>query len=212
MIIEPSVRGFIATTAHPVGCAKHVLEQINYVTNQPTITAGPKKALIIGASTGYGLASRIVAAFGAQTQTIGVFLERAGKAHTHRTASAGWYNTVALEQAAHQAGLYAKSINGDAFSAAIKQQTIDLIKQDWHGAVDLIIYSLAAPRRIHPQTGVSFNSVLKPIGKPWSTKTIDVMRGHIAEISIDPATDQEVAETVAVMGGEDWMMWIDALL
>lgn len=209
-LIEPKVRGFICTTAHPAGCAQNVHEQIKYVTNHPPIASGPKKVLIIGASMGYGLASRIVAAFGAKAQTIGIFFERA--ADDKRTASAGWCHTAAFEQAAHQAGLYAKSINGDAFSDSIKQEAIALIKQDWGGAVDLVIYSLASPRRTHPQTGISFTSVLKPIGAPYSNKTIDIISGHLLNICIEPATPKEVVDTVAVMGGEDWIMWIETLL
>ncbi|WP_419241662.1 enoyl-ACP reductase FabV [Cardinium endosymbiont of Nabis limbatus] len=209
-LIEPKVRGYICTTAHPAGCAKNVHEQIKFVTSQPPIASGPKKVLIIGASTGYGLASRIVAAFGAKAQTIGIFFERA--ADDKRTASAGWYHTAAFEQAAHQAGLYAKSINGDAFSDAIKQKATALIKQDWGGSVDLVIYSLASPRRIHPQTGISFQSTLQPIGAPYRNKTIDIMSGQLSDVCIEPATAKEIADTVAVMGGEDWMMWIEALL
>lgn len=165
--------------------------------------------MVIGASTGYGLASRISAAFGCQAQTIGVFFER--PAVDKRTASAGWYNTVAFEKAAQHAGLYAKSINGDAFSDEIKQQTIDLIKHDWHDGVDLIIYSLASPRRIDPKTGAVYNSALKTIGKPFTNKNIDVFTGETGEITIGPASEQEIADTVAVMGGEDWAMWIEQL-
>lgn len=208
--IEPRVHGFICTTAHPIGCTQNVLEQIKYVTNQPAIASGPKKVLIIGASTGYGLASRIVATFGAKAETIGVFFERAADAK--RTASAGWYHTAAFEQAANQAGIYAKSIQGDAFSNEIKEKTIALIKQDWQGGVDLVLYSLASPRRIHPTTGVVFKSALKPIGQSYTSKTIDIMNGHVSAVCIEPATPKEVEDTVAVMGGEDWMMWIDALL
>ncbi|CDG49358.1 enoyl-ACP reductase FabV [Cardinium endosymbiont of Bemisia tabaci] len=210
MHIEPKIRGYICTTAHPEGCIQNVQQQIQYVSNQPSIASGPKKVLIIGASTGYGLASRIVAAFGAKAQTIGVFLERT--ADDKRTASAGWYHTAAFEQAANQAGIYAKSINGDAFSDAIKQETIALIKEDWGGEVDLVIYSLASPRRTHPQTGISFKSCLKPIGEPYRNQTIDIISGHLSDACIEPATPKEVADTVAVMGGEDWMMWIEALL
>lgn len=210
MFIEPKVRGYICTTAHPAGCIQNVREHIKYVTSHPPIATGPKKVLIIGASTGYGLASRIVTAFGAKAQTIGIFLERA--ADDKRTASAGWYHTAAFEQAAHQAGLYAKSINGDAFSDAIKQEAIKLIKEDWGGGVDLVIYSLASPRRIHPQTGIAFKSSLKPIGAPYHNKTIDITSGHLTDVCIEPATTTEIADTVAVMGGEDWMMWMEALL
>lgn len=208
MIITPKVRGFICTTAHPTGCAENVKQQIAYVKQQPKINGGPKKVLIIGASTGYGLASRIVSAFGCDAKTIGVFFERA--ASGKRTATAGWYNTAAFEHAANAAGLYAKSINGDAFSNEIKQQTIDLIKQDL-GQVDCVIYSLASPRRTDPNTGESYSSVLKPIGKTYTNKTVNVMTGDVSDISIEPATQAEIDATVNVMGGDDWALWIDAL-
>jgi enoyl-[acyl-carrier protein] reductase/trans-2-enoyl-CoA reductase (NAD+) len=210
MIVQPKVRGFICTTAHPIGCAVHVNQWIDYVKKHSPIKNGPKKVLIIGASTGFGLASRIEAAFGAKAATIGVFFEK--PADERRTASAGWYNTAAFEQAANAAGIYAKSINGDAFSAAIKQQTLELIKKDWQGQVDLVIYSIASPRRTHPQTGEVFSSVLKPIGKTYKNKTVDVMNGVVSEVSIEPATEAEIKHTEAVMGGEDWEMWIEALL
>lgn len=210
MIVQPKIRGFICTTAHPVGCAAHVHQWVDYVKKHAPIKNGPKKVLIIGASTGFGLASRIVAAFGAKASTIGVFFEK--PADERRTASAGWYNTAAFEKEAHAAGLYAKSINGDAFSDAIKQQTLELIKKDWHGDVDLVIYSIASPRRAHPKTGDVFNSVLKPIGKTYKNKTVDVMNGVVSEVSIEPASDAEIKHTEAVMGGEDWEMWIDELL
>lgn len=210
MIIQPKIRGFICTTAHPQGCAQNVMEQIQFVKQQDSIMQGPKKVLIIGASTGYGLASRIVAAFGSQAKTIGVFFEKG--AEGARTASAGWYNSAAFEEAAHQAGLYAKSINGDAFSDEIKQKTIQLIQQDWQGEVDLVIYSLASPRRQHPKTGEVFNSVLKPIGQNYTSKTVDAMTGQVKDVSLEPATTQDIDQTVAVMGGEDWTMWMDALM
>lgn len=210
MIIQPRVRGFICTTAHPAGCAENVKRQIAYTQSQPKLASGPKKVLVIGASTGYGLASRIAAAFGADAQTIGVFFER--PAEGKRTASAGWYNTAAFEQEAAQAGLYAKSINGDAFSDEIKQQTIDLIKQDWNGEVDLVIYSLASPLRTDPATGVTHRSCLKPMGETYTNKTVNVMDGTVSEISIDPANDEDVANTIKVMGGEDWQIWMDKLL
>lgn len=208
-LVLPRVRGFICTTAHPEGCAKNVQNQIDYVTSHALKAEHPKKVLVIGASTGYGLASRISAAFGYHAQTMGVFFER--PAAEKRTASAGWYNTIAFENAAQKAGLYAKSINGDAFANDIKQQTIDLIKHDWHGGVDLVIYSLASPRRTHPDTGVVYNSVLKTIDKPFTNKNIDVFTGQTSEITIEPATQQEIDDTVAVMGGEDWGMWIKQL-
>jgi len=212
MLIEPKVRGFICTTAHPEGCAAHVSEQIQYVKNHPPITFGPKRVVIIGSSTGYGLASRIAVAFGAHSETIGICLER--PANESRTASHGWYNTASFEKSAHAAGIYAKSINGDGFSDTIKEQTMECIEKDWRKeSVDLVIYSIASPRRLHPKTGRLFSSVLKPIGEhPYANKTIDFLTGCVSTISIETASPQEVADTIAVMGGEDWMMWIDMLL
>lgn len=209
MIVQPKVRGFICTTAHPAGCQAHVQQQINYVSHHDAIK-GCKKVLVIGASTGYGLASRIVAAFGADAKTIGVSFEK--PASDKRTATAGWYNTAAFEKAAHKSGLYAKSINGDAFSNEIKQQVIDLIKQDWQGGVDLVVYSLASPRRQDPQTGEVYNSCLKPIGQTFTNKTVDVMNGTVTTVSIEPATEDDIAQTVKVMGGDDWSLWMSALL
>lgn len=208
MLIQPKIRGFICTTAHPQGCHQVVAEQIAYVKAQAPITSGPKNVLVIGASTGYGLASRITATFGANAKTIGVFFEKA--ADDKRTASAGWYNTAAFEAIAHADNHYAKSINGDAFSDAIKQQTAALIKQDL-GQVDLIIYSLASPRRTHPKTGEVFSSVLKPIGGTYNSKTVDVFRGDVKDVSIEPASLEEINQTIQVMGGDDWEMWIDFL-
>lgn len=208
MIIKPKIRGFICTTAHPAGCASHVRRQIEYVRGKGPIAGAPKRVLVIGSSTGYGLASRIVPAFAGGAATIGVFFEKPGE--EGRTATAGWYNSVAFEREAHAVGLYAKSINGDAFSDAIKQQTIDLIKAGI-GQVDAVIYSLASPRRTHPKTGVIHKSCLKPIGEPFANKTVDTDKGTVSEIAIAPANDAEIADTVAVMGGEDWEMWIDAL-
>ena len=210
MKVEPKVRGFICTTAHPVGCHAHVKEQIEYVKQHKTaLSNAPKKVLVIGASTGYGLASRIVASFGAGASTIGVFFEK--EASGKRTASAGWYNSAAFEQEAQQAGLYAKSLNGDAFSAELKQQVIDLIKQDWEGQVDLIVYSLASPRRTDPISGETFNSVLKPVGEDYTDKTVNVMSGEVSTVSLPPASEEEILHTEKVMGGEDWAYWIDAL-
>lgn len=207
MVIEPKIRGFICTTAHPEGCKAAVAEQIQYVESKGHFD-GPKNVLVIGASTGYGLASRIAASFGAGAKTIGVFFER--EADDKRTATPGWYNSAAFEAFAHQAGLYAKSINGDAFSNEIKRQVADLIRNDF-GKVDLIIYSLAAPRRTNPNTGQVYSSVIKPIGKAFSGKVIDAFRNEIKEAHIDPATPEEIENTVAVMGGEDWEMWLDFL-
>ena len=208
MIIKPKIRGFICVTAHPEGCAAHVQEQIDYVKKQGPVKDTPKKVLVVGASTGYGLSSRITAAFGGGAATIGVFFERGSE--NDRPATAGWYNTAAFEQQAHKAGLYAKSINGDAFSDAIKKQTIDLIKADL-GQIDLLIYSLASPRRTHPKTGAVAKSALKTMGEPFTAKTVDTDKGTIANITIDPATPEEIAETIAVMGGEDWKFWMDEL-
>jgi enoyl-[acyl-carrier protein] reductase/trans-2-enoyl-CoA reductase (NAD+) len=207
MIIEPKIRGFICLTTHPKGCEQNVINQINYVKSKNN-PGGTKKALIIGASTGFGLASRITSAFGSGAATIGVYFEKPPA--PGKPASAGWYNTAAFEKQAHSAGLYAKSLNGDAFSDEIKQKTIDLIKADL-GQVDLVIYSLASPRRTNPKTGVTHNSVLKPIGEVFTNKTVDFHTGVVSEISINPANEEEIANTVAVMGGEDWQFWIDDL-
>lgn len=209
MIIQPRVRGFICLTSHPVGAAQNVKNQIDYVKSKGKIENGPKKVLVIGASTGFGLASRITAAFGSDAATIGVFFEK--PAVEGKPGTAGWYNTAAFEKEAHAAGLYAKSINGDAFSDDIKQQTIDLIKQDL-GQVDLIVYSLASPRRTHPKTGVAHTSVLKPIGSTYTNKTVDFHTGVVSDISIQPVENEEdIENTVSVMGGEDWKFWIEGL-
>lgn len=207
MIIEPKIRGFICTTAHPDGCAAHVQEQIDYVQSQPSIE-GPKKVLVIGASTGFGLASRISASFGAGADTIGVFFER--PASGKRTASAGWYNTVKFEQEARKAGRFAGSINGDAFSDEIKQETIDMIRAEV-GQVDLVIYSLASPRRKDPKSETVYSSVIKPIGGSYTNKTVNVQSGEVSDITVEPANEEEIEQTVAVMGGEDWALWMDAL-
>lgn len=207
MIIEPRMRGFICLTAHPDGAAQSVKNQIEYVKSKGPIDGG-KKVLVIGASTGFGLASRISSAFGSDAATIGVFFEKPPM--EGKTASPGWYNSAAFEQFAHQAGLYAKSINGDAFSNEVKQETIDLIKKDL-GQVDLVIYSLASPVRTNPNTGVTHRSALKPIGNTYTNKTVDFHTGKVSEISIQPANEEDIENTVAVMGGEDWAMWIKAL-
>lgn len=210
MIIEPKVRGFICTTAHPVGCYHNVAAQINYVKSQPRLPASctPKNVLVIGASTGYGLASRIAATYAGNAKTIGVFFEK--PASDKRTASAGWYNSAAFEKIAHHDGHYAKSINGDAFSTDIKNQVVDLIKKDF-GKVDLIVYSLASPRRTHPVSGEIFSSTLKPVNDIYYNKTVDPLTGAVSEIAINPADEAEIANTIAVMGGEDWKMWMDLL-
>jgi enoyl-[acyl-carrier protein] reductase / trans-2-enoyl-CoA reductase (NAD+) len=209
MIVSPKIRGFICTTAHPEGCAAHVAQQISVVKSSGLIANGPKKVLVIGSSTGYGLSSRIAAAFGSNAATIGAFFERPSEGD--RTATAGWYNTAAFEKEAHAAGLYARSFNGDAFSDAVKEEVIAAIKADL-GQVDCVVYSLASPRRTHPKTGEVLKSVLKPIGQTYTNKNLNTTTGVVNEISIEPAQGDDVAQTVAVMGGEDWEMWIDALL
>ena len=206
MIIKPKTRGFICTTAHPEGCKKFVSEQIEYARAHKSGFAC-KKVLVIGASMGYGLSSRIAAAYSAGASTIGIIFDKEGS--EKKPASAGWYNTAAFEEAAHDDGLYAKTINGDAFSAEIKQQTIDLIKKDF-GKVDMVIYSLAAPRRTTAD-GTVYSSVLKTTEGNYTNKTIDLKDNTIQEVTIEPATEEEVLHTVKVMGGEDWMDWIDAL-
>jgi enoyl-[acyl-carrier protein] reductase/trans-2-enoyl-CoA reductase (NAD+) len=208
MIVAPKIRGFICTTAHPSGCAKHVANQIAVVKNRGSIANAPKKVLVIGASTGYGLASRIATAFGGGAATIGVFFERG--AEGDRTATAGWYNTAAFEREAAVAGLYARSFNGDAFSDELKKTVVEAVKQDL-GQVDCVVYSLASPRRQHPRSGEVFKSVLKPIGQSYSNKNLNTSNGQVNEVSIEPANDDEIAHTIAVMGGEDWEMWMDAL-
>jgi enoyl-[acyl-carrier protein] reductase/trans-2-enoyl-CoA reductase (NAD+) len=207
MIIEPRMRGFICLTSHPKGCEQNVKNQIEYVQSKGAIE-GAKKVLVIGASTGFGLASRITSAFGSGAGTIGVFFEKPPA--PGKTASPGWYNSASFENEAHKAGLYAKSINGDAFSNEIKQQTIDLIKADL-GQIDLVIYSLASPVRQHPVSGVLHRSVLKPIGGVFTNKTVDFHTGLVSDVSIEPCSGDDIENTVAVMGGEDWAMWIEAL-
>lgn len=207
MIIEPRMRGFICLTAHPEGCAQNVKNQIDYVKSKGHID-GAKKVLVIGASTGFGLASRVTSAFGSDAGTIGVFFEKPPS--EGKTATPGWYNSAAFETEAQKAGLYAKSINGDAFSNEVKQQVIDLIKADL-GQVDMVIYSLASPVRMHPVTGVLHRSVLKPIGQTFSNKTVDFHTGIVSQVSIEPANQEDIDNTVVVMGGEDWAMWVNAL-
>lgn len=208
MIIKPKIRGFICTTTHPTGCAANVREQIEYVKQKGPIANAPKRVLVIGASTGYGLASRITAAFGGSAATLGVFLE---KSPTERKpGSAGWYNSAAFEQEAHKAGLYAKSINGDAFSDEIRQVAIDQIKADLE-QIDLVVYSLASPVRKMPDTGELIRSTLKPIGETYTATAVDTNKDEIFEASVEPATQEEIDNTVKVMGGQDWELWMNAL-
>ncbi len=208
MIIKPRVRGFMCITTHPTGCDANVKRQIDVVKANGPIENGPKKVLIIGASTGYGLASRITATFGSDAQTLGIFYEKEGT--ESKPGSAGWYNSAAFHKYADAQGLYAKSINGDAFSDEIKQKTIAAIKEDL-GQVDLVVYSLASPRRLHPATGEVHTSTLKPIGQDITMRGINTDKEEIQEMSVGAANEEEIANTVAVMGGEDWQMWIDAL-
>jgi len=208
MVIKPRVRGFVCVSAHPTGCAAHVQEQIDYVKSKGPIKNGPKKVLVIGASTGYGLASRIGAAFGSNAATVGVFYER--PSDVERPATPGWYNSHAFTKKARAAGLYAGNINGDAFSDDIKKQTLELIKKDL-GQVDLVIYSLASPRRTHPVTGVVHKSALKPVNAPYTNKTVDTDTGVVSDVTIEPAAPEEVTDTIAVMGGQDWELWMNAL-
>ncbi len=207
MIIKPKVRGFICINAHPAGCAANVHEQIGYVKKQGKIPGGPKNVLVLGASTGYGLASRITAAFGCGAGTLGVFFERPPSAT--KPASAGYYNAAAFDAAAKTEGLYAKSINGDAFSRAMKDRVIDTIREDL-GQVDLVIYSLAAPRRTD-HDGVTHTSTLKPIGQAYTAKNLNTDTLKISELTLEPATSEEIEGTIKVMGGEDWELWLEAL-
>ncbi len=209
MIVAPKIRGFICTTAHPEGCAKHVAEQIAVVKSRGPIANGPKKVLVIGSSTGYGLSSRIAAAFGSDAATIGVFFEKPGE--PDKCGTAGWYNSAAFEKEAEAAGLYARSFNGDAFSDAIKAEVIAAIKADL-GQVDCVVYSLASPRRTDPKSGEVYKSVLKPVGASFTNKNLNTGNGVVNEVTIGPAEGDDIAQTVAVMGGEDWELWLDALL
>ncbi|MFW1678518.1 enoyl-ACP reductase FabV [Pontibacter sp. JAM-7] len=208
MIIKPKIRGFICTTTHPTGCEANVREQIEYTRQQGAIADGPKRVLVIGSSSGYGLSSRIAAAFGSGAATIGVFFEKA--ATERKTGTAGWYNAAAFDKAAHEAGLYAKSLNGDAFSHEAKQKVVDLIREDL-GQIDLVVYSLASPVRKLPDTGELVRSCLKPIGEPYRSTAIDTNKDVIIDAEIEPATQEEIDATVTVMGGEDWELWIKAL-
>lgn len=208
MIIKPKIRGFICTTTHPIGCEANVNQQIAYVKSKGKIANGSKKVLVIGASTGYGLASRITAAFGSDAATIGVFFEKSGT--ETKPGTAGWYNSAAFDKAAKAAGLYAKSVNGDAFSNECRQTVIDLIKQDL-GQIDLVVYSLASPVRKMPDTGEVVRSTLKPIGQPYKSVALDTNKDVLIEAVVEPANEQEIADTVKVMGGQDWQLWMNAL-
>ncbi|MEM7003134.1 MAG: enoyl-ACP reductase FabV [Pseudomonadota bacterium] len=210
MIVKPRIRGFICTTAHPQGCAANVQSQIDYVQAQGTISSDEiKNVLVLGCSGGYGLACRVVSAFGCGANTLGVSLEKLPEAK--RTASAGWYNNIAFDEAAAAQGLYAKSLDGDAFSDEMRQRVIDTIKVDL-GQIDMVVYSLASPVRPHPRTGVLHRSAIKPLGQALDIKSVHVDRGEVTRVNLEPASAEETADTVAVMGGEDWEFWMDALL
>lgn len=208
MVIQPKVRGFICTNAHPVGCAANVQQQIDHVLAQGPIANGPRRALVIGSSTGYGLASRITAAFGCGADTLGVFFEK--EPSDRRPGTAGWYNSAAMQRAARARGLYAESINGDAFSDEIKDQVVERLKRDL-GPVDLVIYSIAAPRRTDPRTGITYTSALKPIGQPFTMRGINTDSLVVEETTVQPATEEEIEATIKVMGGEDWEWWMERL-
>jgi enoyl-[acyl-carrier protein] reductase/trans-2-enoyl-CoA reductase (NAD+) len=208
MIVKPRIRGFVCITAHPKGCEARVRQEIE-VAKAAKKEGGPKKVLVLGSSTGYGLSTRIASAFSYDAATFGVFFERPST--KGKTGSAGWYNSVGFEKAAHEAGLYAKSINGDAFSKEVKEQAIAQIKEDL-GQIDLVVYSLASPRRTDPETGETYKSVLKPIGdKPFTNRTMDTDRNEVKEVTIEPATEEEIQHTINVMGGQDWELWMKAL-
>ena len=208
MVIKPRVRGFVCVTSHPAGCASHVQQQIDYVKSRGAIENGPKNVLVIGSSTGFGLSSRITAAFGSGAKTVGVFFERPSE--EDRLGTAGWYNSIAFTEKARAAGLYARNFNGDAFSNETKSSVIQAIK-DEVGPIDLVVYSLASPRRTHPDTGEVHRSVLKPVGESYCNKTVDTDKGNVSEVTIEPANEKEISDTIAVMGGDDWERWIKAL-
>ncbi|MGR5094625.1 enoyl-ACP reductase FabV [Vibrio maritimus] len=208
MIIKPRIRGFICTTTHPVGCEANVKEQIAYTKAQGPIANAPKRVLVVGSSSGYGLSSRIAAAFGGGAATIGVFFEKPGT--ERKPGTAGFYNSAAFDKLAKEEGLYSKSINGDAFSNEAKQKVIDLIKEDL-GQIDMVVYSLASPVRKLPETGELIRSSLKPIGETYTSTAVDTNSDKVIEASVEPATEEEIADTVTVMGGQDWELWINAL-
>ncbi|MBV7297694.1 enoyl-ACP reductase FabV [Enterovibrio paralichthyis] len=208
MIIKPKIRGFICTTTHPKGCEANVKEQIEYTKAQGPIANAPKRVLVVGSSSGYGLSSRIAAAFGGGAATIGVFFEKPGT--EKKPGTAGWYNSAAFDKFAKEEGLYSKSLNGDAFSDEAKKKAIELIKADL-GQIDMVVYSLASPVRKLPKTGEVVRSSLKPIGEVYRSTAVDTNKDEIIEATVEPATEQEIKDTVTVMGGEDWELWIKAL-
>ncbi|MCC4800948.1 enoyl-ACP reductase FabV [Enterovibrio norvegicus] len=208
MIIKPKIRGFICTTTHPKGCEANVKEQIEYTKAQGPIANAPKRVLVIGSSSGYGMSSRIAAAFGGGAATIGVFFEKPGT--EKKPGTAGWYNTAAFDKFAKEEGLYSKSLNGDAFSDEAKRKAIELIKEDL-GQIDMVVYSLASPVRKLPKTGEVVRSSLKPIGETYTSTAVDTNKDEIIQASVEPATQEEIKDTITVMGGEDWELWMQAL-
>ena len=208
MVIKPKVRGFICTTTHPAGCEANVNQQIEVIKKDGVVANGPKKVLVIGSSTGYGLSARIAAAFGSDAATIGVFFEK--PATERKTASAGWYNSAAFDKAAKATGLYSKSFNGDAFSHEMKARVVETIKEDL-GEIDLVVYSLASPVRKLPDSGEVVRSVLKPIGEIYRSKAVDTNKNIMVDVEIGVANEEEIANTITVMGGEDWELWMKAL-
>jgi enoyl-[acyl-carrier protein] reductase/trans-2-enoyl-CoA reductase (NAD+) len=208
MIVKPRIRGFICTTAHPAGCARNVEKQIEFVQAQPPVD-GPKNVLVLGASGGYGLASRVCAAFGAGAATLGVSFEKSPT--QTKTGTAGWYNNIALEEAAKAQGLFAKTLDGDAFSDEMKTRVVEIIKTEMGGSIDMLVYSLASPVRVHPRTGELHRNAIKPLGEALQIKTLNVDKGLVHEVDLEPATPEETAGTITVMGGEDWEFWISAL-
>lgn len=208
MIVKPRIRGFICTTAHPDGCAASVNEQIDYIKSQPKLDKPLENVLVLGCSGGFGLASRISAAFAGGASTLGVSFER--EAAGNRTATAGWYNNIAFDEAAQAAGLTAATIDGDAFSDEIKAEVVATLKQQM-GPIDLLVYSLASPVRAHPRSGELHRSAIKPVGDAVNIKSLNVDKGEVGMVDLEPATQEEIDNTVAVMGGEDWQFWIDVL-
>jgi enoyl-[acyl-carrier protein] reductase / trans-2-enoyl-CoA reductase (NAD+) len=208
MIIKPRIRGFICTTAHPRGCAAIIDEQIRWMKAQAPIVGAPRNVLVVGGSGGYGLASRIVAGFGTGARTLCLSFEK--EPAEERTATAGWYNNRAFDRAAAAEGLYARSVNADAFADGTKAQIADVIRNDL-GGIDLLVYSLAAPVRTDPKTGVLYRSAIKPVGRAVHIKTLNVEKGVVHEVDLAPASDEEIRSTVKVMGAEDWQLWVEYL-
>jgi enoyl-[acyl-carrier protein] reductase/trans-2-enoyl-CoA reductase (NAD+) len=212
VIVRPSIRNNICLTAHPEGCALQVAGQIARTRDRGAFR-GPSAALVVGGTNGYGLAARIAAAFGAGARTVSVGYERPGRAGNggkERTGTAGWYNDRAFLREARGAGLEAESLNADAFLPEVKERAADLVRRG--GGADLVVYSIAAPRRADPATGELYTTAIKPAGGPFTAPVLDFQTGEVGESTVPPATGKEIRNTVKVMGGEDWLLWIRALL